>query len=84
MDLGGCIEQPDADSGFQDVPELHRCYGGPHMYPLATVQYLIDDGFLNPNADSLPFGLVPTHSRPASDLIDAFRHMEELWQRVPQ
>ena len=54
------------------------------MYPLATVQYLIDDGFLSPNADSLPFGLVPTHNRPTSDLINAFRNMEELWQCVPQ
>ena len=25
-------EQQDADAGFQDVPELHRCYDGPHMY----------------------------------------------------
>lgn len=76
-------EQREADSGFQDVPDLHKCYDGPHMYPLATVLYLIDDGFLKPCANTIPFGWVPTHSRPASDLIDAFRKVEEVWQRVP-
>ena len=73
-------EQPDADAGFQDVPDMHRCYDSPHMYPLATAEYRIDDGFLTPSADSLPFGCVPTHTRPASDLIDALLKMEEVWQ----
>ena len=53
------------------------------MYPFATVQYLIDDDFLVPSADTLPFGWVPKHTQPASDLIDAFRKMEEIWQQVP-
>ena len=53
------------------------------MYPLATVQYLIDDGFLVASANTLPFGWCPTHTRPASDLINAFHKMEEVWSCVP-
>ena len=61
-------EQPYADEGFQDMPDVHRLYDGPHLYPLETVQFLIEDGVLVANADTLPYGWVPTHKRPAQDL----------------
>ena len=73
----------DSDLGLQDVPDFHRCYNGPHVYPWATVLYLSEDKFLKPSADSLPSVWVPTHTRPAADLIDAFCKMDECWQQVP-
>ena len=39
------IFEQDTDEGFQDVPDMHRLYDGPHLYPLETVQFLIEDGF---------------------------------------
>ena len=39
------LEQQDYSDGFQDMPDLHRLYDGPHLYPLETVLFLIDDGF---------------------------------------
>ena len=34
------------DGGWQDEPELHRLYDGPHLYPLETVLFLMEDGFV--------------------------------------
>ena len=77
------FEQDDVEiEGFQDAPELHRLYDGPHLYPLETVQFLIEDGFLNANARTLPWGWVPTHRRPAKDLRNAFSRIRETWEEL--
>ena len=55
------LEQGDDGDMFQDAPDAHRLYDGPHLYPLETVQYLIYDGFLKPSAKTLPLGWAPIH-----------------------
>ena len=48
--------------GYQHQPDQHRCYDGPHLYPLETVLFLIEDGFLEPNQSTLPWGWKPSHT----------------------
>ena len=67
---------------FQDAPDAHRLYDGPHLYPLETVQYLIDDGFLKPSAKTLPLGWAPIHRRPAVELRDGMRHIRSTWGKM--
>ena len=39
------LEQQDYSDGFQDMPDLHRLYDGPHLYPLEIFLVLIGAGF---------------------------------------
>ena len=75
-------EQEDDEEGFQDAPDMCRLYGGPHLYPLATVQFLMGGGFLLANARTLPYGWVPTHTRPAKDLRTAVKETENTWTEL--
>ena len=70
-------QQGDAD-GFQDAPDMHRLYDGPHLYPLDTVLYLIDDGFLEMNSKTFPIGGAPLHTRPAKILASSFEKLKLL------
>ena len=54
----------------------HALYQGPQLYPLETVQVLMDEGFLVASADTLPFGWKPWREFPSSDLADAWANME--------
>ena len=54
----------------------HPLYDGPHLYPLETVQVLMEEGFLQANSDTLPFGWVPYTWFPSSDLADAWANLE--------
>ena len=54
----------------------HPLYDGPHLYPLETVQLLMEEGFLQANCDTLPFGWVPYTWFPSSDLADAWANLE--------
>ena len=58
---------------------MHRLYDGPHLYPQETVLFLIDDGFIQANADTLPWGWRPSHTRPASHIRDAFEEIASVW-----
>ena len=57
-------------------------YDGPHLYPFVIIDFLIREGRVVPSAGTLPFGWRPTHTRPRSDLLDAFTKMDELWDEV--
>ena len=70
------VFEQDSEEGFQDAPELHRLYDGPHLYPLETVQYLMSDGFLRAGPTTIPWGWVPSHRRPAKHLRDAFQEIK--------
>ena len=54
----------------------HPLYDGPHLYPLETVQELIEEDFLQASADTLPFGWIPYRRFPSSDLADAWANLE--------
>ena len=71
------------DAAFQDEPTLHRLYDGPHIYPLQTVQFLIEDGLTTPSPDTLPCCWAPLHTRPASHLRAAFQQMDNIWADLP-
>ena len=73
--------QGDAE-GFQDAPQLHRLYDGPHLYPLDTVLFLIDDGFLEMNSKTFPIGWAPLHRRPANILASSFEKIKAAWDDV--
>ena len=68
---------------WQDVPKLHRLYDGPHWYPLATVQLLIEDGFLKASAETLPYGWTPLRTRPAAQICKAFGTVKYVWHCIP-
>ena len=70
------------DEGWQDAPEMHCRYDGPHLYPQETVLFLIDEGFIQPNADNIPWGWIPTHTRPASHIRDAFEEIAKIWDNI--
>ena len=55
-----------------DVQGQHSLYDGPHLYPLETVQVLIEDGFVVPNGETLPFGWIPLRSFPSRELAHAW------------
>ena len=65
------------------MPDLHRLYTGPHLYPLDTVKFLIEDGFLEPCRETMPFGWAPLHWRPADVLRKAFATIKDLWDSIP-
>ena len=60
-----------------DVPGQHSLYDGPHLYPFETAQVLIDDNFLVPSAETLPFGWVPLHSFPSRELAHAWNTLHD-------
>ena len=68
----------EGGQGYQHQPDQHRCYDGPHLYPLETVLFLIEDGFLEPSESTLPWGWAPSHTRPAADLHDAIRMAQSI------
>ena len=68
------------DGGWQDAPDLHRLYDGPHLYPLETVLFMMQDGFVT--RSMIPWGWVPSHSRPAEDLHNAIHKVEEIWAEL--
>jgi hypothetical protein len=72
------FEQAESDVGWREHTG-NRLYDGPHLYPLDTVLFLIEDGFLEPSAETMPFGCRPSHRRPARDLHDAIRKMGDCW-----
>ena len=69
-------DDADATERSQDEPVGQRCWDAAHLYQLATIQYLMADGFLLAIAQALPFGHAPSNTRPASDLTGAFHSME--------
>ena len=77
------FEQGEDGDMFQDVPDAHRLYDGPHLYPLETVKFLIDDGFLKPSATTMPLGWAPIHRRPACELRDALGRIRSTWEMMP-
>ena len=76
------VYEQKTDEGWQDAPEMHRLYDGPHLYPQEAVLFLIDEGFIQPNADNLPWGWIPTHTRPASHIRDAFEEIASIWDDI--
>ena len=40
------VYEQTTDEGWQDAPDMHRLYDGPHFYPQETVLFLIDEGAL--------------------------------------
>ena len=68
------------DGGWQDAPDRHRFYDGPHLYPLETVLFLMQDGFVA--RSMIPWGWVPSHSRPAEDLHSAVGQVKEIWAEL--
>ena len=77
------MQDDDWSEGFQDMPDLHRLYTGAHLYPLDTVKFLIEDGFLQPCRKTMPFGWAPLHWRPADVLRKGFRAIKDLWEAIP-
>ena len=61
---------------------MHRLYDGPHLYPQDTVIFLIDNDFIQANADTLPWGWIPSHTRPASHIRDAFEEIASVWNDI--
>ncbi len=63
-----------------EAPEerRHALYDGPHLYPTETVQVLMREGFLVADADSLPFGWIPSHRFPSSDLANAWSPLHRI------
>ena len=63
-----------------EVPEdkRHALYDGPHMYPTETVQVLMRENFLMADADTLPFGWIPSHRFPSSKLADAWSQLHHI------
>ena len=57
--------------------QQHPLYDGPHLYPLETVQALMEEGFLVASADTLPFGWRPRREFPSADLANAWTRMEQ-------
>ena len=55
-----------------DVPGQHSLFDGPHLYPLETVQVLIEEGFVIPSNETLPFGWAPLRSFPSRELAHAW------------
>ena len=80
-----CVDilEQEGEVTSQDVPDLHRLYDGPHLYPLATVQFLILDGFLKPLAKTRPYGWAPLCTRPAVVLRKAFETVNNAWHCIP-
>ena len=68
------------DGGWQDEPELHRLYDGPHIYPLETVLFLMEDGLVK--RSMIPWGWVPSHTRPAEDLHRAINQVKDMWAEL--
>ena len=77
------LEQGDDGDMFQDAPDAHRLYDGSHLYPIETVQYLINDGFLKPSAETMPLGWAPIHRRPASELREGILQIRSIWEKMP-
>ena len=58
--------------------EQHPLYDSPHLYPLETVQVLMEEGFLVANSDTLPFGWVPQRRFLSADLADAWNRLASM------
>ena len=61
--------------------EQHPLYDGPHLYPLETVQVLMEEPFLVANAETLPFGWVPQRGFLSAGLADAWNCLAAMWQK---
>ena len=73
------VYEQEPGEGFQDEPDVHPLYDGPHLYPLATVLLLIEEGVVNASPTTLPFGWAPLHTRPAHILRQSFETITQLW-----
>ena len=55
----------------------HDLFFGSNLYPLETVQILIEDGFIIASAETLPLGWKPKRWFPSSDLKNAWDRAKE-------